>query len=244
MLPASLSAQAAESSEYRTLVEQALIEYADKNYEEASSLFARAHQLEPNARTLRGLGMAAFELRRYPESIVDLEAALASNERALDSTLRSETAALLQRARGFVATVTVDLVPQSAELLVDGNRAEPFAPLSLSLGEHVFELRQSGRVRERRVVRLRGGEVSHLRLAVGVGGADTSAARADKPEHDRKRPLYKNGWLWAGVGAVVAGSVTASVLVATRSDDKTVVVPSATTNTPPGVSLRTAGLSQ
>jgi len=242
LLPVGAAAEAVESTEYRSLVEQALSEYADKNYEEASSLFARANQLEPNARTLRGMGMAAFELRRYPESITHIEAALASTQHQLDPNLRAETEALLERARGFVATVTVDVQPESAELLVDGNRADAFRPLVLTLGEHVFELRQSGQVRERRVVRLRGGEVLSLRLSAVLAMSE----RASDPHEDRqaphgKRPLYKNGWLWAGVGAVVLGSVTTSVLVATRREDTTTVTASGTANTPPGVMLGTLG---
>lgn len=241
--PVWAAAQADEPTEYRSLVEQALSEYADKNYEEASSLFARANQLEPSARTLRGMGMAAFELRRYPESILHLEASLASSERQLDPTLRAETEALLERARGFVATVTVDVQPQSAELLVDGNRADAFRPLVLTLGEHVFELRQSGQVRERRVVRLRGGEVLGLRLSAALTVSEREGDRHEdaRAPHD-KRPLYKNGWLWAGVGAVVAGAVTTSVLLATRREDTTTVAASGTANTPPGVMLGTLGL--
>ena len=66
MLCAKAEAQTNES-EYQRLVRQAIAEYAEHNFAEARALFARAHALEPNARTLRGLGMTAFELRSYAE---------------------------------------------------------------------------------------------------------------------------------------------------------------------------------
>lgn len=232
----------AESPEYRQLVEQALSEYGGKNYDEASTLFARAHQLYPNARTLRGLGMAAFELRRYPESVSYLESALSSTVRPLDPPLRQETEALLSRARGFVATVTVDAQPAKAELWLDGARVEAFAPQRVSLGEHVFELRQVGYISERRVVRLRGGEVLQLSLSLATDAVARATTSPSGQRSDKARPLYKNPWLWSGIGVAVAGAVTASVLLATRGHDRTNTVAQGTQNTPPGVSLSTLGV--
>ncbi|MEY4512912.1 MAG: hypothetical protein RLZZ450_5034 [Pseudomonadota bacterium] len=48
---------------YRETIAEALIEYEAHNYLEARTLFERAHKLYPNARTLRGLAVVAFELR-------------------------------------------------------------------------------------------------------------------------------------------------------------------------------------
>ena len=228
-------AQEAESAGYPEAIEQALAEYGNKNYEEASTLFGRADKLYPNARTQRGMGMAAFELRRYAESIGHLEAALASRVKPLDAALRSETEALLGRARGFVANVTVELEPRSAELLLDGNRVEGFTRLTVELGQHVFEARLAGHVTERRVVHVRGGEALPVRMMLAAERAEPVS-----PQHqDKPRPLYKSAWLWTGVGAVVAGAVAAGVVLATRKDDETRVEPSGTDNTPMGVSLST-----
>jgi tetratricopeptide (TPR) repeat protein len=233
----SAQAQEAESSAYREAIEQALAEYGSKNYEEASTLFGRADKLYPNARTQRGMGMAAFELRRYAESIGYLEAALASTVKPLDAALRSETEALLGRARGFVAAVTVDVEPRGAELLLDGNRVEAFTRLTIELGEHVFEARLAGHVTERRVVHLHGGEVLPVRMMLAVERAEPVAQQ----HQDKPRPLYKNAWLWTGVGAAVVGAVVAGVVVATRKGDQTKIEPSGTDHTPPGVSLSTLG---
>jgi tetratricopeptide (TPR) repeat protein len=229
-LCASVGRAQEEPPGYRPTIEQALSEYQARNYEEASTLFRRAHERYPNARTLRGMGMAAFELRRYEESANHLEAALTSKVRPLDGELRQETESLLARARGFLAVVKVQLAPSSATLLLDG---QPVTgnELNLRLGEHTLEVRAEDYRPERRTVRVHGGEVLHIDISLDRN------ALADRPV-ERPRPLYKNAWLWTGVGLVVAGGVVAGVLLATRDQD-TRTVANETPNSLPGVSLST-----
>jgi hypothetical protein len=43
-------------------------EFEAGHLEDSRALFTRAHSTQPNARTLRGLGIAEFELRKYVES--------------------------------------------------------------------------------------------------------------------------------------------------------------------------------
>jgi hypothetical protein len=224
--------EAPEPAGYRETIEQALSEYGHQNYEEASTLFSRAHALYPNARTLRGMGMAAFELRRYEESANQLEAALASQVRPLDGELRSETSALLSRARGFLAVVNVEIKPTTATLLLDGQPVKPGNELNLRLGEHVLEVRAEDYRPERRTLRVHGGEV--LRIEVSLNPSQQQLAA---PPVERPRPLYKNAWLWTGVGAVVLGGVVAGVVLAMRDKGGDKTVPNDTPNSLPGVSL-------
>lgn len=213
---APATTESGEPAGYRETVEQALSEYAAKNYEEASSLFARAHALFPNARTLRGQGMAAFELRRYEESVGFLEAALSAREKALEGQLRSDTAALLARAQSFVARVELSLSPESATLAIDGKPVSYAArsPLLLGLGEHSVSAEAEGYRPERKNVRVRGGEV--LRIDLTLTPSPLEVAREQRP--DQPRRLVKSPWLWTAVGAVVVGAAVAGVLLATRDE--------------------------
>lgn len=226
----------AEPAGYREAVEQALAEYALGNHEEASTLFARAHAIFPNARTLRGLGMAAFELRRYAECVTQLEAALASTVRPLEGELRDDTEALLTRARGFVASVQVQLTPADATLTLDG---QPVALVNhgvlVPLGEHVLEARADGFGSQRKPVRVRGGEVIRVDFVL------SSQLIASAPVA-HERPLYASPWLWTGVGVVVAGAVATGVLLARRDRGDTEVVPTSTPNAVTGVVLTTLGV--
>src|SRR5262245_44240118 len=74
---AQAQASGGDAAAYRSAVDDAVSEFAAGRFEEARALFKRAHQLSPNARTLRGLGMTAFELRAYVQAIRELRAALA-----------------------------------------------------------------------------------------------------------------------------------------------------------------------
>jgi hypothetical protein len=141
--PGRIAAQAAPGSDdsaYRTTIEEAVREFGAGRFEEARSLFKRAHELSPNARTMRGLGMTAFELRAYVQAIRELSAALADKRKPLEGEMRGKVEALLDKARKFVGEVRVELDPKDAALLVDGKPAvfEPDGSLLLDAGTHVF----------------------------------------------------------------------------------------------------------
>jgi hypothetical protein len=82
----------------------------------------------------------------------------------------------------------------------------------LEVGEHTLEVHAPGRSPERRVVQVKGGERTHLRVALAPlpveGETRPASERADGS------PVYKKWWLWTIVGVVVvAGGTTAAVLL-------------------------------
>lgn len=203
-----------EPGGYRELVDEALREYAAGNYEEARSLFARAHEVFPNARTHRGLGMAEFELRNYEASIEHLEAALHATVRPLEDKLRLDTERLLARARNFVSRLTIETKPTATALLVDGSPVTNAygAPLLLRVGDHVIEAQAHGYLSEKRRISAKGGDVQTLTIIFGLPSSPSSDA-------GRERRWYRSPWLWTAAGAIVAGGVTAGVL-ATRPNER------------------------
>jgi tetratricopeptide (TPR) repeat protein len=72
-------ASAGSREDYKALIKQAVQEFEAANWPEAFALFKRAHDIEPNARTLRGIGIAAYEMRDYVQSIGYLQTALGTN---------------------------------------------------------------------------------------------------------------------------------------------------------------------
>lgn len=229
-------AQDAEPLEYRTTIREALAEYHAKNFPEARALFAEAHRLMPNARTLRGLGMTAFELRSYVESIDYLQQALAATAKPLEGGLRQETERLLKRAERFVGRVQLVLTPPDTRVLLDGNPLErrEGEPVVLSIGAHAFEFQAEGHVSDTRSIEIHGreNETWTIQLAplpppqpvatpreVAQQSEPTPVEARPVIETEREpnaRPLYKNPWLWAGVGTVVVAVVVTSVVLATR----------------------------
>ena len=145
---------------YRELVDEAVTEHRAGHFGEARALFTRAHNLYPNARTLKGLGMAEFELRNYRESAQYLEASLASTVKPLTPELRSEAEQLLARAQRFLGKVRVMVSPSSTQITVDGAVA-PFAAdgsVMLAAGDHTIEASAAGHEPAHKVIKINGGD--------------------------------------------------------------------------------------
>ncbi|MFI5306659.1 MAG: hypothetical protein ACHQ53_04855 [Polyangiales bacterium] len=140
------SAQEADGGAYRQTIDDAVREFAAGHFEEARALFKRAHELSPNARTLRGMGMAAFELRMYVSAIRELDAALNDTRKPLDGDLRTQVQQLMAKAREFVGRVTLVLQPPEAKVLVDGKdpQLEPDGSILLDVGTHVVSANADG----------------------------------------------------------------------------------------------------
>src|SRR5688500_11195422 len=104
---------------YRPLIDDAVREFSEGHWEEARALFRRAHDLYPNARTLRGIGMASFELRDYLSALRALRESLTDRRQPLTAEQRSRVDELLDRTRAFIATYRVR-APSGATIIVDG----------------------------------------------------------------------------------------------------------------------------
>jgi len=228
--PAWAQQQAAEPASYTAVIDDAIKEYAAGRFEEARALFLRAHGLAPNARTLRGLGMVAFELRDYAECVSRLEQALASNVKPLAGSLRLETEGLLGRARGFVGRFDLVWRVANPRLAVDGVPVQLQAgqPLDLGVGNHRLELSAPGYASEQRILRVSGGEARTLELELRqqtqlTPGAATSRGPSEsagqRSDDDGGGSLLSSPWFWIAVGAVAAG--TAVGVGIALSDDTT-----------------------
>lgn len=224
--PAPVCAQP-DSEAYRATIASALAEYDTGHYEEAFALFAHAHAEWPSARTLRGLSMAAFELRRYVECVTHADRALASTEQPLTGRLRAELADLRRRALLYTATLRVSVRPGDALVEVDGTEHPAAQPVLLALGEHAVEVRRPGFATQHRLVHVLSTEPRFLEVTLAplgapmlVGTPGQAADSADRLAAPRRR-WYRSTALWTAVGLVViAGAVTGGML-ALRSDGTT-----------------------
>jgi hypothetical protein len=153
---------------YQRIVTEAVAEFDAGRWEEARALFEQAHDLSPSARTLRGMGMCAFELRRYDETLDLLAQALADERRPLTRRQRTEVEDLMRRARTFIGRFRVTVEPEGAELWVDDAPAalEEDGSLTLSVGVHVLEGRLEGHASETRRLEVRGEEDEAITLSL------------------------------------------------------------------------------
>lgn len=233
-----------QNAEYERLVEEAVREYRRTHFPEARSLFARAHELFPNARTWRGLGMVEFELRNYVDSVICLERALSAQAKPLTGPLRESTELLLGRAAAFVGRFTIVSERAVTVSVDDAPRAlEEDSMLTLPVGDHALVFVSADGFVQRRMAHVRGGEHETLQLtrapttvelpaglhepvvwdlSAQARAVDVAAPTAKRDvtsatsEPRRDKPLYKRAWLWSAVGVVVAGAATGLALGLTR----------------------------
>lgn len=200
---------------YQAAVDLGVDELDRGNYAEARTRFLEAHALYPNARTLRALGMAEYELRNYVASCDYLEQALRSRERPLTYEQRQATQVLLNKAYGYVARYTLWLTPAQAVLTLDG---APLAlpadrVLRLSVGEHVLEAHAPGYQSERRSVNVIGRVDQTLRIELSPLPAEPAPSVPEAPR-EASRPRPRRWWPWvAGAGAVATGVLVTALLV-------------------------------
>jgi hypothetical protein len=217
-------AQPSSPAGYEAAIDLALAEFERGNFAEAREEFLRAHKIFPNARTLRAMGKAEFELKSYVDAQTHLSLALASQVRPLTSAQRSEAEALLERARQHVGRYTFVLVPDEAELTLDGSPAPLDSTRSLTLGEGSYQLalRAEGYTPLRRDLRVVGGVDKRLTLELSPVVSElpppvSPAARTRAaPTRSDARPLRRQWWLWTGLAAVVVAGAAVGLVLALR----------------------------
>jgi hypothetical protein len=204
---------------YRKAIKDGVAEYEARHFEEALSYFRKAHQVYPNARTYRGIGMASFELRDYVTAVRSLTAALDEQRKPLSPDQRKETQDLIDRCRLFVAIYTLKISPPEAQATVDANpvELEPDGTLMLGLGVHTIEARLKGYRTRSLSVPVRGGERKELQITLeptatatrqtppGQGGAQVpNAALTEPTTPPAPKPISSTVWFLSGGAAAVA----------------------------------------
>lgn len=187
----------------RAILVEAVAEYEAGHYAEAQALFRRANELAPSGRTLRGLGMASYELRQYVSAIRSFEAALAARTRPLSDAQRAHVQDLLARASTFVARLAPRIEPEEASLEVDGAPAvrEDDGTILLEPGRHVVVLEHEGYERETLDLALEPGVVRELEMRL-------------RPRREREDPPAASpgaDLLWGGAGLGIAATVGVAV---------------------------------
>jgi tetratricopeptide (TPR) repeat protein len=113
---------------------------------EALELFRRSLALVPRPSTLFNIGFALFRMGRFVQAIASFDAYLALPE-AESSELRVEATRRREEALASLATLTLELTPADARVLVDGEESDgegPARTLSLDPGRHVVRASAEG----------------------------------------------------------------------------------------------------
>jgi len=230
---AASPASAQGAVNYERLIEEGLIEFSEGNWIEAYDLFRQAHAINPNARTLRGMGMSSFEMRRYAAAIRHLRGALDSGKQPLDAEQQKQVADLIERTSRLVGTLIVEVDPPDATVLLDGHPMEHGREL-VRVGEATVVAEKAGVGRATRRVHIKGGEEHRvvIKLDSPLSPSAAAAAQPAQPREaapDRRDPVVapsptdgepageedSNLWVWltVGTGAAVTAAVVTILLL-------------------------------
>ena len=180
----SFSPDAVEDPAYRRLIKEGLSEYDARHFDEARSLFQRAHELNPNARTYRGIGMASFELRDYVSAVHNLSAAIRELRKPLSVDQKKHAQDLLDRSRMFVDVYTLLVSPKNARVLIDGRVPEydVDGTVVLGFGQHALEASAQGYAIRALPINVRGGEKKELSVSLEkLGGVSKGNPQSIQP---------------------------------------------------------------
>jgi hypothetical protein len=209
------ASDATEDPAYRKAIKEGLAEYAALHFEEARSLFQRAHDITPNARTFRGIGMTSFELRDYVAAVRNLSAALKDSRKPLSAEQRKNAEDLLERSRLLVDVYSLTVSPRNARVLIDGRAPEydDDGTLLLDVGQHNLEVSAPGMLVRSLPITVRGGERKELSVTLertAVAKAQPATAPGLRQDTKTVPPLVSNRtatiWLVAAGGAALVAA--------------------------------------
>lgn len=217
----SALAEPAATASYEDTIRHAVEEYSLGHWTEARFFFARAHALNPNARTLRGLGLTCYESRNYVEAIGYFNQALQSSEQPLTDKMRTDIAQLLQQAQQFVTRVIVTLEPANSEVEVDHVARELGSDrvVLLDPGEHQLSVSAEGHRAEQRTLNAEGGEL-HLEFRLRPADGGPALVTRPQPPPPAAEPGSGNLAPYIVMGAGGAALVAGAVLVGIAASDK------------------------
>lgn len=134
--------------------------YRDANYAGALAEFEEAYRLKPGPGSLQNVALSQKGLFRYAEAAASLELLLARHAAELTDGEREAVSAAITELKGLVASILLEVTPETARVLLDGRPLGPSdwsAPLVLNVGEHTLSVDAPGHAPERRVLRIAGG---------------------------------------------------------------------------------------
>jgi hypothetical protein len=137
--------QAAELT-YEGWIVVAVEAYRQGDLDRAREAFQRAHEIEPSARTLRGLGTIDFKAGRHPEAFVALSSALTAQRNPLPPDLALSVKALVEQIRAKVALCELVDAPEGVMIEVDGSTPllDSEGHIVMAAGRHRLEVRAPG----------------------------------------------------------------------------------------------------
>jgi hypothetical protein len=178
-LLAATPSHAGGKTEAQVRFEKGVSLYKAGDNEGALVEFKAAYEAEPNHKVRYNIGMTLFNLHRYVEAKVELQAYLAEGGKDVPADKKTEVQSLLYELDSYIGTLIVTCAAQGAILAMDGIHVGPLPfsePLSVDVGEHVIAIEAPGYLSWSQKVSVAGGKL------VSVEASLTLDAPAQQPD--------------------------------------------------------------
>lgn len=231
----SPAADAAGPRGYAEAIREAVDHYAAQRWRPAQKAFARAHALQPSARTYRGLGLSAFYLGELAAARQALEQALSDTRRPLSEEQKRALSELLLETTRLTGRIELHVEPRSARIELDGVVTEARA-LFVDRGAHVLSVSAEGYSAQRTTLAIEGGEQRSLDITLEALANEPAAAAVPEPpalepaapapppaivQEARQAPPAEGGrvFTWIAAAAVPVFAGTAGVIWLTGQNE-------------------------
>lgn len=222
------------TEEYKVTVNKAIAEYDAKRWSEAIVFFQKAHSLNPNARTLRGMGLAAFEEQHYLDATRWLTEALENPVQPLTAEMRANLQPILERAKEYLGSFDLNNDPAELTVEIDGHPAIiEGGKLMLDAGERRLVAKAEGYEPMERNLFVRAGhngvlgvKLEPVQQTAALVGPKVRHVKPIEEEEDEKEVPATNSseanyvpWVLIGTGAAmtVAGGILLGLSLNDRS---------------------------
>jgi hypothetical protein len=145
VLTVGVARAAGEMEEAKRHFAQGVALYNDGNYNAALAEFEAAYKLKKSPGVLYNIGLTQKALFRYNEAIASLTE-YQQLEKKLTPERKSEIKNLISEMQALLATVTFNVTPEGATILLDGRTLgqAPLKPQGIAAGNHVIEATADG----------------------------------------------------------------------------------------------------
>lgn len=191
--------------------------YDEGDFGAALAEFLRAYELTGHWGVLYNLGQVSAALNRHVDAVRYFEGYLEGGGGEIDAARRAEVEQRLRELRSRLATLTVTVDVDGAEVLLDdeivGTTPLP-EPIYVAAGPHVVVARHPEHGSERRSVTLASETAETVAFELMQPVVEPPPA-APPPVVEEEWSIADQWWFWTILGVVVAGgAATAGVLLA------------------------------
>jgi hypothetical protein len=163
---------------YDTAIATALERYRAHDWQTARAAFERAHALDPNARTLRGIALCAYYAGDYVAAAESFERALAATTKVLSAEQREQSALLLEHALHSVVQLRISADPPETIIHVNQRHVQNGERALLVPGAYYVVAALAGHRTHTEDLVLAAGQQLNLRIELS---AEISAAPRELP---------------------------------------------------------------